>query len=785
MIKCGSIYTFEGTDALRKLRHTGRRLGISRDQSNDVPLVTIATICRNNQSSLRRCIESVIDQVSETPHNQVEYIMWDGESTDSCWDIICEYQGQIEYAVSGKDRGIYDALNKALELSRGRYICFIHGDDFLSHGALLDAIHYLEAGKADIHCGSAVYYDECNRYAAYKPSRLYGAETIFKGITAPHESTFISSHAYTQTGGYDLNYKIAADYKLIRDIILFGASQTRSDRVYSAKLAGGSSFDDGAVDNEQIRLLSELFPRQNCNSLYQATADLKSNRNMTKESIASLYYLLQTESCLPEALLHSLALSLCREILGDTNTSTVIPVVNPPLPSADLGKNMPKIMLCAWKLHEVSGGAEKVLIQVSNHLASLGYRVVISTADYLVGKPFYPLSGNVELLTHGEYRLKNTLDSTRYIGYFQNSIHEIIDRLPKDVLYAAHLDSNSRSSYLKWEDIDQKQLKESISNKQALSDDLKQESEMWLKLYGNNAAIWRKQIEIHKPDIVVPFMISSIPQVALACRGLKVRLHTSNHNNPKLDYFQRDDWCHLSLDRALRFYGILSGWNHWLLPEYLHSLPPSCRNNSVVIGNPIVPVSSKVRSQWSGSNRFIAVGRLTDAKDFKFLISSYKVYRNRGGTKSLSIFGSGPLQNILNEQIQKDRLSDCVDINQPVRDISSEYMKSSIFLSTSVVEGFPLTLCEAMQHGLPCIGRGLCSGVNSLISHGKTGLLTPLQSEAEELNSYASLMLMTETDVSLREQIRSDALLALAEFAPERVLKQWEDFVNRRAHQPG
>jgi glycosyltransferase involved in cell wall biosynthesis len=197
-----------------------------------------------------------------------------------------------------------------------------------------------------------------------------------------------------------------------------------------------------------------------------------------------------------------------------------------------------------------------------------------------------------------------------------------------------------------------------------------------------------------------------------------------------------------------------------------------------VIGNPIEPVSIEVRKNWSLSNRFIAVGRLTEAKDFSFLISCYKLYRNQGGRKELDIFGTGPLSDSLAQQIDFEGLGRYLKIRQPVRDISSEYINSSIFLSSSLVEGFPLTLCEAMQHGLPCIGRGLCSGVNSLISHNLSGLLSSAESVELEKENYASLMILAERDPMLLDRLRENALLKLLEYSSENVLGQWEDFIN-------
>ena len=89
------------------------------------PLFSIITVVYNGEKFLEKAITSVINQ----SYKDFEYIVIDGGSTDKSLEIIKKYEKKIDYWVSEKDKGIYDAFNKGMKVSRGKFIGFINSDD--------------------------------------------------------------------------------------------------------------------------------------------------------------------------------------------------------------------------------------------------------------------------------------------------------------------------------------------------------------------------------------------------------------------------------------------------------------------------------------------------------------------------------------------------------------------------------------------------------------------------------------------------------------------------------
>jgi glycosyltransferase involved in cell wall biosynthesis len=90
------------------------------------PLVSIITVVFNGERYLEETIKSVINQT----YKNIEYIIIDGGSTDNTLNIIKKYEDKIDYWISEKDKGIYDAINKGIKLSRGELIGIINADDY-------------------------------------------------------------------------------------------------------------------------------------------------------------------------------------------------------------------------------------------------------------------------------------------------------------------------------------------------------------------------------------------------------------------------------------------------------------------------------------------------------------------------------------------------------------------------------------------------------------------------------------------------------------------------------
>ena len=131
------------------------------------------------------------------------------------------------------------------------------------------------------------------------------------------------------------------------------------------------------------------------------------------------------------------------------------------------------------------------------------------------------------------------------------------------------------------------------------------------------------------------------------------------------------------------------------------------------------------------NNQAIIVGRYNSAKGYNYLIDAWKKVYQKHPDWIINIFGSGEYEDRVRKQILDNGLQDVVIMNHPTDHIMEEYLKSSIYVMSSVFEGFAMVLLEAMACGLPCVSFDCPYGPRNVITDGEDGILV------EYLNSQA------------------------------------------------
>src|SRR6266567_371437 len=99
------------------------------------PRITIVTPSLNQAAFLERTIRSVLDQ----DYPELEYLVFDGGSTDGSVEILRRYGDRIAYWESVPDRGQSHAVNKGFERAMGEIVGWINSDDYYLPGALATA----------------------------------------------------------------------------------------------------------------------------------------------------------------------------------------------------------------------------------------------------------------------------------------------------------------------------------------------------------------------------------------------------------------------------------------------------------------------------------------------------------------------------------------------------------------------------------------------------------------------------------------------------------------------
>jgi glycosyltransferase involved in cell wall biosynthesis len=100
------------------------------------PKISLITVTRNAETTIQRCIESVLSQ----DYANVEYIVIDGLSTDGTVKIINQYINQTSHFVSEHDNGIYDAMNKGIKIATGDIVGILNADDCFADKTVLTEV---------------------------------------------------------------------------------------------------------------------------------------------------------------------------------------------------------------------------------------------------------------------------------------------------------------------------------------------------------------------------------------------------------------------------------------------------------------------------------------------------------------------------------------------------------------------------------------------------------------------------------------------------------------------
>ncbi|HDR8171676.1 TPA: glycosyltransferase [Bacillus thuringiensis] len=177
------------------------------------PLISVITVCYNSKTTIERTFKSVLNQT----YKNIEYIVVDGKSTDGTLEIIKKYeevfkkQNIIFKWISEKDKGIYDAMNKGVNLATGELVGIINSDDHYEELALeIIESEYSKDNSYDVYHGLLKYYD------SGELSMIKGGDSkVLSNNMIEHPTCFLKKKTYEEHGLFNCKYKYVADYELL------------------------------------------------------------------------------------------------------------------------------------------------------------------------------------------------------------------------------------------------------------------------------------------------------------------------------------------------------------------------------------------------------------------------------------------------------------------------------------------------------------------------------------------------------------------------------------------
>lgn len=212
-------------------------------------ILSIVSVTFRDHVGLRRTLESVVPL---TQHAQVELIVVDGSAEEQTRDWVGGLPG-IKL-VSEPDEGIYDAMNKGARLARGSHIWFLNGGDLADLDAVrpedlvrrlvdsTDSVHMFGYGIAS---GAGVTW-----------RRARSQRYLRHALPTSHQAMFFPTVAFRNVGGYDLTYRVAADYYIAARLYVDGVQFVQHPEPIARFEVGGLSTQHAAqiaVDARRVQ----------------------------------------------------------------------------------------------------------------------------------------------------------------------------------------------------------------------------------------------------------------------------------------------------------------------------------------------------------------------------------------------------------------------------------------------------------------------------------------------------------------------------------------------------
>lgn len=205
------------------------------------PLVTIVTVAYNSENTIKKTIESVLNQT----YPKIEYLVIDGGSSDKTVEIAKGYEEQAlkkgySYRIlSEKDEGIYDAMNKGIAMAKGEILGFINSDDWYEKNAAALSVKTMLKKQCDITFGDIAIHKADGSLivkkaglSRYETSRNWNHPTMFVKTSVYREFPFRKKGIHDDYGAYLAMRKAGKEVVVIPRVLanfsMGGASNKKS-----------------------------------------------------------------------------------------------------------------------------------------------------------------------------------------------------------------------------------------------------------------------------------------------------------------------------------------------------------------------------------------------------------------------------------------------------------------------------------------------------------------------------------------------------------------------------
>lgn len=215
--------------------------------------ISIITVCFNSEKT----IEDTFKSVQYQTYSNIEYIVIDGNSTDDTNEIVFKYKDIVSTHLSEPDDGLYDAMNKGIELATGDIIGVLNSDDVFADEntvqKLADSIGNNDGIYGDV--GFYAEHDFSDKKRHYS-SKGFTKKKFSRGMMPAHPSFYVRKECYERAGLYRTDFKIASDFDMV--LRIFSLPNTSftylTEEIVKMRLGGVSTsgFMSNYILNKEI-----------------------------------------------------------------------------------------------------------------------------------------------------------------------------------------------------------------------------------------------------------------------------------------------------------------------------------------------------------------------------------------------------------------------------------------------------------------------------------------------------------------------------------------------------
>jgi glycosyltransferase involved in cell wall biosynthesis len=283
----------------------------------------------------------------------------------------------------------------------------------------------------------------------------------------------------------------------------------------------------------------------------------------------------------------------------------------------------------------------------------------------------------------------------------------------------------------------------------------------------------RKLIKSRNPSVVISFLTRVNIAAVLSTLGTKFPLVICERSWPPFKTINtRYIWAlKILLKRVNKFVAQTSDsadWFHQNMPGSNVSIIPNptlyplpIDDDNLINPYTIVSPNKKV---------ILACGRLHKNKQFNILIKAFTNLVDIYPDWNLVILGDGEEKDNLNRMVVDFGVTDRVCLPGSAGNISEWYERADLFVLSSLVEGFPNVLLEAMTHGLPCISFDCKTGPIDMIENGVSGILVNPDDKDLGLTNAMDKIISNQ---EFRHKIANNSVLLRDKYTIRSIIKKW------------